>query len=454
MTKVVQVQVQAPAATNGYGYVEWHPSEPVEIEFWGHNFNNSAREGAQDRRTTDAFEKMYPEIKVKRVNNDWGGTVWPLEKVAAAFSAGSGMPDIFIMHGLPDVCAMNGWSMGVTEDMMPAADRQRLGYKELRFLTLQGDTRMIDLGAIIDGYLLFYRRDILEAAGVKPEDLGDYVEDAIPVFKELTKVDSTGAIVQAGIKLTETSWPAMAIQAGSDFFNKETKKFDWANSDPIIYAAQLWRDLHNVHKVTSLETPAPHTGLPDGLCAMGQNGSWTGRWLKVNSPDADVRIRKTLKFKPATKKGTTGMLYSIGLGINPQIKDQNKMKAAIEYWKYAYYNTANQADLGFENFGALTLNSAPDYKAMDADVPPTGKITPGQMTAEGLYTLSEDYSNMAERIDIGQLWNEDYLEPIWTAMLQEIVKTNGDLKTIIAKYQDQMQANWDENHWYVPGVTL
>ena len=75
VTKVVQVQVQAPAATNGYGYVEWHPSEPVEIEFWGHNFNNSAGEGAQDRRTTDAFEKMYPEIKVKRVNNDWGGTV-------------------------------------------------------------------------------------------------------------------------------------------------------------------------------------------------------------------------------------------------------------------------------------------------------------------------------------------------------------------------------------------
>ncbi len=447
-----EVMVQPTAGPNAWGYVEWHPSEPVEIEFWGHNFNNAFGEGAQDRRTTDAFEALYPTIKVKRVNNDWGGAQTPLEKVAAAFAAGTGMPDVFIMHGVPDLCVRNGWHGGVTEDMMPTADRQRFGYREARLLALTGDDRVCDLTALGHSNLMFYRQDLLAKEGVKPEDFGDYLEDAIPLFKQLTKTDASGAITQAGVKIYDSLWLDMVTQAGATYFNTENKKFEWVNSDQYMYAVNFWRDLHNVHKVTSLETPDPYTGLPDGLMVTGQIGSWAGRWMKVNRPDADYRCRTTLKLKPAEKKGIYPIVYSIGLGLNPTVKDENKKKAAQEYWKYCYYNTLNQADLGFENFSFVTLKTSPDYEGMFADVPATGTLNPGQRTVEALYWGYETYKDLTNFVDLGMLWDENIMEPIWLAMLQEIPTVKGDLKPVVQKYQDQMQAAWDQYKIYVPGV--
>ena len=52
------VVVEATGQKNSYGYVDWHPDQPVELEWWAHNIGDSAGPGANDRRILEGFHSM------------------------------------------------------------------------------------------------------------------------------------------------------------------------------------------------------------------------------------------------------------------------------------------------------------------------------------------------------------------------------------------------------------
>jgi len=451
--KVVKetVVVQPTGQKNSYGYVEWHPEKTVEVEFWAHNINDSDGPGAQDRRTIESFQSMYPEIKIYANPTGWGGTTEPLDKVAAAFAAGTGTPDVFIMHGRPDICVGSEWALPVTEDMMPVEDRKRLGYKELHSLSTKGDDCVTELLSLIMGSLLFYNATILEEAGVGPDDLGDYIEDAIPVFKELAQVEADGTVMRLGFTThTALEWASWVIQAGGTWFNTESQKFEWKDDEGHKYAAQLYRDLFQKHKVSSVNIDWFGTSYCNEEAVTAQAWSWFGRWNNGNCPDGDYRTRAPLRMKPAQLRGFRGLEYSVGLAVATGIEDPLVERAAIEFWKYTYYNTFNQADLGRENTSAVLLANAPDYSAGMADVSGTGSLPKGQRVAELLYNLSEDQKAPGEWVDVGMTLRN--MESTVTPMLDAIAASDRPIEDILQEGQAAMQADWDENHWYHPGV--
>ncbi len=450
VTVEVEKEVMPEAQKNAFGYVEWHPDEPVEIVFFAHDINVSSGPGAQDRRTLEAFHRMYPNIKVRSTTADWFGAMTPLEKVAAAFAAGE-PPDVIIMHGQSDVCVKNEWAMPVTDELMPAEDIERLGYKPQRFLSAEGDDSITELASLVLADILFCREDMFEEAGITPDDLGDHWEDAVPALQELTKVDSAGDIVQAGFSYRSYAWISWPIQAGSQYFNKETLKYEWADDDAFLYACQFFRDLNQKHNVTSPDIPVSFEAITQGVSAIGLQTSWLVHFAATNFPDLPLRSMKAPSLKPGDMLGWQGLEYSVGLGVNPQNEDPLRKRAAMEFWKFTYYNTANQLDLGYENTSLVTLADQPDYAGMVEGLPETG-LSWGQVKAETLYNLSVARADKSRYMDIGRLFNESGVKQIVDAMLFDLAATDRPVEEIVAEYQAQLQADWDENHWYVPGV--
>ena len=457
--QIIRETVEVPVTPiggqkNAFGYVEWHPDELVDLELWGQDITDMAGPGAAANRTDIGFHAMYPTIRVHETSSAmWAGGMDPNDKLAAVFTAGVDTPDLFLNGGDSGISVGNGWALPVTEDLMPVEDRQRLGYKELRLLQTRGDSSVTELAALVMGPVLFYRVDDFEEAGITPADLGDYFEDAIPALKELTRVDRDGTILRAGFRLRPLHWLELPIQAGAQWFNKETRRFEWADDEAVLYACQFYRDLYQTHKICSMEIPQPYQAIPDNLTATAMDYSWVERYLRLVRTDCTQhRARKILRLRGGEKKGYWGTNSSMGISISTNIQDPLKLRAAQEFWKYCYYNVANQADLGIENNQVIFLNNPPDYEASVEGLPETGALDrPDSRRAEVQSVL---YRDMASRpddwLDLGTLGNMQ--GDIYTAMSEEIAGTNRPLPEILEEYQAQAQADWEANLWYVPGV--
>jgi hypothetical protein len=388
----VPVTAVPEGVRNAYGYVEWHPDELVELNFWGQDLTDVSGPGAAANRTEIGFRTMYPTIGVHEIpGTSWAGGMTPEDKMAAVYAAGTDTPDLFLNLGNSDISVGNGWALPVTEELMPVEDRQRLGYKELRLLQTRGDDSVTELAALVMGPVLFYRVDDFEEVGITPADLGEYFEDAIPALKELTKVDEHGTILRAGFRLRPLHWLELPIQAGSTWFNTETRRFEWSTDDAVLYACQFYRDLYQTHRICSMEIPEPYQAIPDNLTATAMDYSWVERFLRMARTDVTtVRARNILRLRGGDKKGYWGTNSSMGISISTLLQDPLKLRAAQEFWKYCYYNTSNQADLGIENNQVVFLNNPPDYGSSVAGLPETGALERAQdRRAEVQYTATQ-----------------------------------------------------------------
>ena len=447
------VQVPADAKPNAFGYAEWHPESAVELEWWAHNPNDAAGPGANTRHIMEAFRAMYPKIDVQPSPSSWAAGATPLEKLAAAYAAGVGTPDVFLMYGASEEVVGNNWGYHVSEEMMPKEDIERLGYYENKLLlTSDGDDRTTEITSLQHFPLILYSVPAFEEAGVTADDLGTYFEDAIPALKELTKTDTDGTVLQAGFSFWHWLWPNFPVQAGSPYFNKETQKFEWTDDDAFKYACSFLRDLVQVHKITSPQIIFNEwNALADGLTAMTFNDSWMLRAYNVNFADADVRSRPMLRLKGGDYKGVRSKNYSAGVAVSKLLEDNDKLQSAFQFWKFTYYNTAMQIDLGFENLSIVTLKNAPDYKALfeGQGVPATGTLDRGQRIAEALYLGHEDNKDTSQWLYTGRL-REQY--PLFKGLLEGLVGTDRPIDELVEEYQGICQSDWDDNHWYVPGV--
>jgi hypothetical protein len=202
-----------------------------------------------------------------------------------------------------------------------------------------------------------------------------------------------------------------------------------------------------------MEIPEPYQAIPDNLTATAMDYSWVERFLRMARTDVTtVRARNILRLRGGDKKGYWGTNSSMGISISTLLQDPLKLRAAKEFWKYCYYNTSNQADLGIENNQVVFLNNPPDYGSSVAGLPETGALERAQdRRAEVQYTLWRDMASHPEDwLDLGNLANTQ--GDIYTAMSEEIAGTNRPLREILEEFQAQAQANWDENLWYIPGV--
>lgn len=256
-------------------------TEKVQITYalWG-----GEEEAKSTQETADRFNASQDHIEVTCIPIPWETYMEKLNAMATAKE----LPDTAIMS---EAGVIQWAEQGMLYDIsdMYAEDEA----KPLDSLAFTYDDKPVAYSTAFESLLLYYNKDMFDAAGVDyPPVTADTAwtwDEFVEVAKLLT-LDSNGNnaadpdfdpdnIVQYGCMIENLTWQleVWALSNGSGFYNEDGSEV--IIDDPAaIEALQRIADLYLVHHVAPLSTGLTDDGvqrsLIAGTCAMTTNGAW------------------------------------------------------------------------------------------------------------------------------------------------------------------------------------
>jgi len=233
----------------------------VEISQWYHQYGEEGTQQAA-QRYADEYSKVKPNVKVNMVwtPGDYGA------KLNSAL-LGSDAPDVFESQLTHDM--VTSGQVAALDDIYGDA-KSDFGEGALKANTVDG--KLYGVKMIYDLGLLYYRKSLLDAAGVKPPTTLDELGAAID---KLTSGQVKGLFMgnDGGVGVTgdQLLWSSAHDHLTSD------NKIDFNNDDVVAAFAkgQKWLKDHAAGILSGAPTdwwdPSALTG---GLVAM----QWTGLW--------------------------------------------------------------------------------------------------------------------------------------------------------------------------------
>jgi multiple sugar transport system substrate-binding protein len=248
------------------------PPVTIEYSIWG-----DPQEITSQKKITEAFKKVEPNITVNVTVSDWEA-YW--DKLQTGL-AGGAAPDVFAMDGplFPDY-----QSREVLLDLKPYVEKE--GY-DLTQLAEQGvadfttaDGGQYGLPRDLNVIALYYNKKMFDAAKVPyPDDTWDW-NKLVEVAKQLNKdTNGDGKTDQWGF-YTETTdmenyWLSLVWQNGGDVLAQDGKS-TVINTPEAAGGIQFLQDLIYKHKVMPDPAITAETGdaFEQSKAALEANGSW------------------------------------------------------------------------------------------------------------------------------------------------------------------------------------
>lgn len=261
--------------------------EPVTITFWQFSLREAAI--AAYEAAIEAFEAENPDVKVNMEIVPWADQH---QKLVTALTSG-GLPDVSMLgnnvvaefHALDALLPMteyfNAWSeeagRDITEDIWPGDHLYYFLDDEWWGSPVAEETRC-----------LYYRRDLLEAAGLTEEDLGTW-EGLRDAAVAINSDDVYGIALPGGIVYeTLQTFMSTYLGYGARFLNEEGLcGFD---SQEFRDALSLYTGLYTEQQVCPPDTPtATRDALAqlftDGRAGMFIDGPWFWQDFEAAGPD-------------------------------------------------------------------------------------------------------------------------------------------------------------------------
>jgi multiple sugar transport system substrate-binding protein len=282
--------------------------EPVKLKFtyWGSPDEKKAIEGA-----TKKFTEKYPWITVEDVqipNADYNTKL-------TAMAAGNDIPDTGYMTGdLGDTWAKEGKFVNLFEMLAKDPDLKQENYLDYVWYKQSPDNAW-GISTAGETFGLFYRKDLLEKAGVAtPPTTADTAwnwDQFVEAAKKLT-IDKNGknaseagfdpkGIKQYGVTFETWNEPLnnFIYSNGGDWASKDGKNFT-LNSPESAEAIQKLADLINVYHVApsplaAKSLPAMNVALQSGIAAMAIGGQWMNLDLGNAKVNYDIGVLPKLK---------------------------------------------------------------------------------------------------------------------------------------------------------------
>lgn len=254
--------------------------EPVTLEFWKFADENA------DPAIKDAVDRWNAANPTVTVNlstfpqNDYLGT-----KLTTAFASGAG-PDLFWSSA---ALFLDYVSNGIAATVDDIVDKAAYLPASIDAVTVEG--KLYGLPLEMEPVALYYRPEMLEAAGVNPPTTWD---DLMSAAQTLTTSSRSGIVIEpAPGPYQNFTWYPFLWQAGGEVVNE-----DWSSSalrtDAAASAFDLWGQL--IDKGYAPKKTAAVTALPDplgrGETAMQVCGFWAISIMKAQYPDVTYGITK------------------------------------------------------------------------------------------------------------------------------------------------------------------
>ena len=247
----------------GYGPSTWVTAQDkVKISQWYHQYGEEGTQQAV-QRYAEEYTKVNPNVEVEVV---WVLGNYEAEKLPAALLTEEG-PDVY--EGHPTVAMVKAGQTLPLDDIFTEEVRADFHPNNLAINTIDGKIYAVKM--IDDMGLLYYRKSMLEEAGVQPPTTMD---ELISVAKELDTGRVKGLFLgnDGGVSalLNIAPW-----SAGSDFLDPATNQIIFDNERTVL-AYQKVKELNDsgallIGAPTDWWDPSAFT---QGLAAM----QWTGLW--------------------------------------------------------------------------------------------------------------------------------------------------------------------------------
>ena len=308
------------------GMMMW--GDPAELEVWN--------------QIVADFHQANPNITVKVEVSDWESYWTKLKTLLSANTP----PDVFAMDA---PLYLDYQSRGVLLNLQPYLDKNPDMLKDVYPQTLEAyktSEGMFGLPRDFQTIVLFYNKDMFDAAGV-PYPTADWTYDDLrDAAKKLTKVGADGKTAQYGFYSDlwdmELIWSSGIWSHGGDIISPDHTK-TLVGEPKAREAWQLFHDMMFVDKSWPDSTTAGEYGgdpFLAGVAAMTTIGHWAVPGY------ADAKFNWDVAPMPAGPAGKATSVNSAGFVV---AKESKNPEASFEFLKYVLSAPAQTklAQLGF-----------------------------------------------------------------------------------------------------------
>jgi multiple sugar transport system substrate-binding protein len=303
--------------------------DPVKLKFtyWGSPDEKKAIENA-----TKKFTEKYPWITIETIqipNSDYNTKI-------TAMAAGNDMPDTGYMTGdLGETWAKEGRFVNLNDMFAKDSEMKKEDFLDYIWYQTSPDNAW-GISTAGENFGLFYRKDLLEKAGVqappsKAENAWTW-EQFVETARKLT-IDKNGKnaadpsfdpknIKQYGVTFDATADTLnnLVYSNGGDWVSKDGNTFT-LNQPEGSDAIQKMADLINVYHVapsplTAKSMPAMNVALQSGIAAMAIGGQWMN--LDLGNAKVKYDIGVLPKLKDSITVATSGATVLFKDSKHPQ----------------------------------------------------------------------------------------------------------------------------------------
>ncbi len=327
---------EAPAQTGAQTGAEQPaaeaPSEgPIEIEYWQYNF--AARVDAMNQ-LIELFEAENPDIKVIH-NADIPYDDFR-DKIAASVPAGVGPDVVTLFYGWQVAWIDAGYLVPLPEDAFPPSmvAEEFSPMVQASFV----DGTLFTLPTAVRTLALFYNKDLMEQAGLDPENppktLAELEEQAV----QCTKMDANGNYEIMGFPVSMGGqahhWfrEVLLRQFGQQPYSDDYRKVLWNASD-AGYAA--WHELLKFQTELKTGDATLFDGDPNfflnGRACFHIDGSFRLGTIASQAPDLNFGVTELPEYNGV--KSTFGSYWTHGI-TKKAAADPRRMEAAVKFLQF------------------------------------------------------------------------------------------------------------------------
>ncbi len=281
----------------------------------------------------DKFEEEYPQYTVEYSTYSWDA----LHGKLVAAVAGGDAPDVSQAadHEVGEFATLGG--LHALDDWRAAQDFADDDFLPGSWAPFTIDGQIWAAPAYTDVRGLFYRSDVLEAAGITepPATLDDLIEDG----KKVSNGDNVfGFADQTGqLDVHVVCWLVYAF--GGDFYS-EDRATATVTSPEVIQALEYYQRLYteDVAPKDPAKRVDPWQGFKEGYYAMAHSGPW---WMGLQKTEAP-ELADTMKLAPLPEGAVADTVYG---HPNPWVVPEGaKNKEGAYAWLTFMMQAENQAE--------------------------------------------------------------------------------------------------------------